>query len=147
MPFARLTLESTDVILDFMRRHGDDIIRKRAEEPNAAAQLFRNRAIYGRHEEGRLKALVVLTERSHLTWDGVMCFPFVILPEPTPERKQAALAGLLSVWRVEAFPYWRRMVVYDDSPGGDEAPFLTAEGFRFVRRHVKHVREIGRAHV
>ncbi|WP_316978801.1 GNAT family N-acetyltransferase [Shumkonia mesophila] len=142
MTFVRLTSDSTGAILDFMLQHGDALLRKRVGEPDAAAQLFRNRSLYGRHDKDGLTALVSVAERTHLTWQGRMYFPFVILPDPTLERKRAALADFLAVWRAEESPYWRRMVIYDDTPGEDEAPFLAAQGFHMVRRHLKHVREL-----
>lgn len=142
MTFVRLRPESTDAILDFMRQHGDALLRKRVDEPDAAVQLFRNRSIYGRYDNVRLTALVSVAERTHLTWEGWMYFPFVVFADPTPERKRIALADFLAVWRVEESPHWRRMVIYDDTPGEDEAPFLAAQGFHFVRRHLKHVRDL-----
>ncbi len=142
MTFVRLTPDTTDAILDFMRRHGDPFMRKRAGEPDAAAQLFRNRSIYGRYDRDGLAALVSVAERTHLTWQGWMYFPFVIMPDPTPERKRTALADFLAVWRAEESPHWRRMVIYDDTPGEDEGPFLASHGFQLVRRHLKHVRDL-----
>jgi RimJ/RimL family protein N-acetyltransferase len=142
MTFIRLTSDATAAILDFMRQHGDALLQKRADEPDAAARLFMNRSIYGRYDKDRLAALVSVAERTHLTWHGLMYFPFVILPNPTREMKQTTLADFLAVWRAEQSPHWRRMVIYDDTPGQDEAPFLAAQGFHMVRRHLKHVREL-----
>jgi|GEM_PF-6239727 RimJ/RimL family protein N-acetyltransferase len=142
MTFTRLTPASTDAILDFMRWHGDDLMKRRASEPDAAANLFRDRSVYGRHAKGQLDAIISVAERVHLTWQGRMYFPFVIIRDPTPQRKRAALSDFLPVWRAEKNPHWRRMIIYDEAPDEDEAPFLTAQGFHVVRRHLKHVLDL-----
>jgi len=142
MRFARLTSETTETVLDFMRQHADALMRRRLDEPDAARQLFHNRAIYGHYEGDQLVALIFVPERNHLTWKGKIYFPFVIIPKEHREREWQALSGFLTVWRAEQSAHWRRMIIYDDTADARQASFLTAEGFRMVSRHLKHVRDL-----
>lgn len=140
MNFIRLAPDSTDAVIDFLCRHGDPLTKRRVRESDPAS-LFNGRSIYGRHQAGRLTALVLVAERTHLTWHGHIYFPFVTVPDPTPERKREALADFLTTWRLEESPHWRRMVIYDDTSDEAEAAFLGREGFTAVRRHMKYARE------
>jgi len=141
MTFARLAPDSTDAIIDFVKCHGDPFARRRVEDGDPA-RLFDGRSIYGSHRNGRLSAVVMVAERTHLTWRGRIHFPFVTIPDPTPERKRAVLADFLVTWRAEQSPHWRRMVIYDETPDGAEAPFLGREGFAVARRHMKYALDL-----
>lgn len=142
MSFSPLTPDFAAEVIAFIRLHGDALMAKHAEDANAATKLFVGRSVYGQHRDGKLTAVITVAERNHLTWQGWIYFPFVIAPDLTPEKKRRLLGDFLTVWRAEPSPHWRRMVIYDDTPDGNEAPFLTAEGFAFVRRHLKHVRDL-----
>lgn len=142
MSFVELTSDNAAEVIAFYRRHGDPLTAKLSALPNAKSRLFKGRRIYGRRRAGKLSVVISVAERTHLTWDGWIYFPFVVAPRLTPEKKRRLLVDFLKMWRALPSSHWRRMIIYDDTPEGDEAAFLTSEGFTFVRRHMKHVRDL-----
>lgn len=142
MSFVELTPDNAPEVIAFYRRHGDPVMAKFTTLPDAESRAFKGRRIYGRRRAGKLTAVIAVAERAHLTWEGRLYFPFVVAPRLTPERKRRLLADFLKMWRALPSSHRRRMIIYDDTPEGDEAPFLTSEGFTFVRRHMKHVRDL-----
>ena len=142
MSFSPLTPDAAAEVIAFIRLHGDPMMAKHAADANAATKLFVGRSVYGQRRNGKLTAVITVAERNHLTWQGWIYFPFVVAPDLTPAKKRQLLSDFLILWRAEPSPFWRRIVIYDDSPGEDETAFLTTEGFTFVRRHLKYVRDL-----